>query len=440
MKPGQGAGEPGGVSAQMRDPRLSWLRVWTTVFVAVALGLGGLVAAATVSSRPALFLGAGLAAFLLTAGLGFAAQLARLAAPLARRRSAVRAGVATGLSVLAFILTVLVPMRDPRLPPAPVDGQTFWDLPTGSRIAYVHRPAVGGAHDRAPVVFVHGGPSVADMWGDVAFFGQLAQDGFDVYVYDSLGTGRSSRLADPRGYTLERDVADLAAIREQIGAEHLILVGHSYGAVVAAAFLAQHPGAVERVVFSSPGGLYSLEAGGAHNLPSRLTLPERLSLYRLLLWPRATLTYELVQLNPPAAHAFAGDPELDARFDRVYARSEPALHCRGAPPGPELHGLGFYAYAIPRPPQPDLQSALDGLPTPALVIKGACDYLTWTSAQDYLQALPNATLVYLPAAGHNAYQDQPERFLANIRAFLAGAPPPDAVADTGRPDTYEGPA
>ena len=33
----------------------------------------------------------------------------------------------------------------PRLPPAPVAGQQFWDLDTGSRIAYVQVPAAGEA-------------------------------------------------------------------------------------------------------------------------------------------------------------------------------------------------------------------------------------------------------------------------------------------------------
>lgn len=190
---------------------------------------------------------------------------------------------------------------------------------------------------------------------------------------------------------------------------------------------------------ASPGGLYSLDEGGGNNLQSRLTLAQRLSLYELLLWPRATLAYTLLQVNPPAAHAFADDPEVDARFDRVYARSEPSLHCRGAPPGPELHGLGFYVSAVPRRPEPEPRRELAGLATPALVIKGACDYLTWSSAQDYLRALPNATLAYLRNAGHMAYQDQPGRFLANVRAFLAGAPPPDALADSAPPSDYEGP-
>jgi len=73
----------------------------------------------------------------------------------------------------------------------------------------------------------------------------------------------------------------------------------------------------------------------------RLSTTEKLAVYALLLPPRPKLACTLLQINPRAAHAFAGDKELDARFDRVYNRSRPALHCEGERPGPRFHGLGF---------------------------------------------------------------------------------------------------
>src|SRR5215470_17377384 len=120
---------------------------------------------------------------------------------------------AVAMLALVLVATVCVPMPDPRLPPASVDGQAFWDLPTGSRIAYVHLSPTGATNPAASLVFVHGGPGVSDIRGDSNYFGQFTADGYDVYVYDGLGAGRSSRLDDARGYTLERDVDDLAAIR-----------------------------------------------------------------------------------------------------------------------------------------------------------------------------------------------------------------------------------
>jgi proline iminopeptidase len=283
------------------------------------------------------------------------------------------------------------------------------------------------------------------MAGDAAYFGQLAGDGYDVWVYDQVGTGRSSRLADPRRYDIAREVADLEAIRGRIGADRMVLIGHSWGGQVAASYLAAHPAHVARVVFSSPGALApALDDGSGGRLRTRLPFGQQLGLYRLLSRPRVLLAYTLLQVNPRAAHAFAGDAETDARLDRVDNQTRPALHCRGAPAGPALHGLGFYSYQFPQSaaarPWADPRPRLVGLATPALVVKGACDYLSWSSGLAYRQALPNAELVYLPQAGHNAYQDQPAAYLATVRAFLTGRSLPVPARTTGEvPADYEGP-
>ena len=209
------------------------LRLALVVVAAAIAGILALVGAAAASARPAVFLGVGLVVFVAATAAGIALVTRRL--PTRRRRTrlvAVTVGVLAGMAV--FVVTALVPVGDPRLSPAPVAGQRFWELPTGSRIAYVHLPA-RGTRRPTPVVYLHGGPGVADMAGDAAYFGQLTRDGFDVWVYDQVGTGRSSRLADPRGYTITREVADLEAIRQRIGADRMVLIAHSWGAQVAPA-------------------------------------------------------------------------------------------------------------------------------------------------------------------------------------------------------------
>jgi proline iminopeptidase len=420
------------------------LRLPLAVVAAATAGVLALVGAAAASARPAVFLGAGLAVFVAATAAGITLVTRKL--PTRRRRRTRLVAIAVGVlaGVAGFWATALVPVDDPRLPPAPVAGQRYWELPTGTRIAYVHLPARGTPRP-APVVFLHGGPGVADMAGDAAYFGQLTRDGFDVWVYDQVGTGRSSRLADPRGYTIARGVADLEAIRQRIGADRMVLVGHSWGGQVAASYLAASPQHVARVVFSSPGALApAMDDGSDARVRDRLTRSQQLGLYRLLARPRVLLGYTLLQVNPRAAHAFVGDTEMDARNDRVYNAGRAGTHCRDASPGPELHGLGFYASQFPQSatarlwadPRPQLAHN----PTPALVIKGSCDYLSWASGIHYRQALPNAELVYLHRAGHNAYQDQPAAFLASVRAFLTGRPLPIAPqSGAGVPADYEGP-
>lgn len=398
------------------------------LLLALGTGIGVLLGVASVSAAPAFFLVSGLGAFALVAAASSALATRGLDASRQRSWRLSLAGAA-GLLGLVAALAVLVPLHDPAMPAAAVPGQRFWDLPTGSRIAYVKMPAVG-ATKPTPIIFVHGGPGVAMMAEDARFFGQLARDGYDVYVYDQIGAGLSPRLADPTQYTLARTVADLEAIRQRIGAERVILIGHSWGGSVAATYLAAHPDRVEKVVFSSPGAVYWAEMGtSGMGMLGRLTAEQRWQVIEKLLPPRALLAYQLVQVNPRAAHAFAGDHELDARQDQVFASAAPGLFCDvHTPPEEAVSGLGFYANQVPQatntPLPPDPRPALRTLRTPALVLKGSCDYIPWRLTREYLDTLPNAQLVYLPGAGHQAYQERPERYLATVRAFLQGAPLP----------------
>jgi hypothetical protein len=103
--------------------------------------------------------------------------------------------------------------------PAPA-GVRYWNLPTGSRLAYLEVPAKGPARPD-PIIVVGGGPGEEDAadTSQTRFFGQLSHPGYDVYFYDQLGSGLSARLADPAGCTVARQVADLDAMRQRVGAQ-----------------------------------------------------------------------------------------------------------------------------------------------------------------------------------------------------------------------------
>lgn len=399
--------------------------------LSVALGLiagaGALLGVAKFSAAPALYLSAGLAAFALVAAGGGLLATRRLATVSQRHWRIGYAGTA-GIIALASMLALFHPFGDPAIAATAVPGQQFWNLPTGSRIAYVKIPAVG-APSPTPIIFVHGGPGVAQMAEDARYFGQLARDGYDVYLYDQIGAGLSARLTDPTQYTVARNVADLEAIRQRIGAKRVILIGHSWGGTVVAAYLADHPDRVEKVVFSSPGAMDWAEMGtSGMGMLGRLTDEQRWQTIQLLLPPRALMAYALVQVNPRAAHAFAGDQEFDARFDRLYALSTPGMYCDARASDVKVHGLGFYANQVPQSASaasaPDPRPALRAVRTPALVLKGSCDYLPWQMTMEYRDTLPSAQLVYLAGAGHQAYQERPEPYFATVRAFLHGAPLP----------------
>ncbi|MCC3373795.1 alpha/beta fold hydrolase [Cohnella sp. REN36] len=405
--------------------------------VAWIAGIAASLAAASLTPVPLLFLLIGAAVYAILVGTGIAYVYRRH-----KRSKRFRAAYALGAILLALTaFALLKPLDDPQHPPDPIEGLRYWELSTGSTIAY-KLIAGKGTKRPDPIVFLHGGPATPDMAGDAAYFGRLAAIGYDVYVYDQLGAGRSSRLQDPRGYKLSRDVADLEAIRQRIGAERMILVGHSYGCEIAAHYMAQYRERVARAVLSSPGAIDSSDRSDAQ-LTARLAGADRRELYRLLLQPRVLFAYALLQINPKAAHAFAGDEEMDARFDRVYAATEPALHAAGNKSDHPVYGMGFYANQFPQSraavEPTDIRPMLKMHPVPALIIKGSDDYLSWSSAMDYRKALPQAQLLYVEAAGHNAYQDQPDIVWPAVRAFLSdGEPPYDFYESQTPPVSFKG--
>lgn len=67
-------------------------------------------------------------------------------------------------------------------------------------------------------VLHHGGPGTPGAGPSFSAWGALTRAGLDVYGYDQVGAGRSERLDDPTEYTVHRQVADLEAVRRQLGA------------------------------------------------------------------------------------------------------------------------------------------------------------------------------------------------------------------------------
>ncbi|MEV0347661.1 alpha/beta hydrolase [Nonomuraea sp. NPDC050680] len=362
-------------------------------------GLAALAGMATIGAPPDVFAVTGLAVFASVFFLGLLLCVPRPRPAWGRwLRALVILSVEAAVVWQVTAATLHAP-PDASAPLPAVAGQREWRLATGSELAYV-RLAPKRATRPDPVVFLHGGPGTADLAGDSAFLAGLTADGYTVYAYDQLGAGRSARLTDPRGYGLPRDVADLEAVRQEIGARRLILIGHDYGARLAAAYLAEHPDQVAKAVLTSPAPLDPSEtplSPPETSSPSTSSplISEAASLLARTrpLSPRLLAVYTLLRADPRAAHAFAGDREVEAAYGSGYA----SLAQRAAPDG--------------------LRRSLAASTVPALIVKGVHDRRTWSAAADYRAALPRAELAYL-AAG--SYRGKP--YLNVLRAFLAGRP------------------
>jgi len=70
--------------------------------------------------------------------------------------------------------------------------------------------------------------------------------------YDLRGRGESGEVADSTALTLAADVGDLDRVRRFFHLGRVKLIGHQWGAAVAAIYAVEHPDLVERLVLLSP--------------------------------------------------------------------------------------------------------------------------------------------------------------------------------------------
>ena len=128
----------------------------------------------------------------------------------------------------------------------------YWNLKTGSKIAYTFVEGKGNKKPY-PVIYLHGGPGGYVHSKVIEVLGRLSEDGFDVYLYDQIGSGLSSRLENINEYTATRHVKDLEAIVEFLNAEKIILVGQSWGGSLATLYAADNLNKVHKIALTSPG-------------------------------------------------------------------------------------------------------------------------------------------------------------------------------------------
>lgn len=115
----------------------------------------------------------------------------------------------------------------------------------------LHSVRVGPPDCSATLLALHGGPGVSHE--SLRALDPLADDHRCIVYFDQRGVGGSTA---PTGPWSARDLAeDVDAVRSAWGVRRVDLLGHSWGAYLAALYDAEFPGRVRSLVFSSPAPL-----------------------------------------------------------------------------------------------------------------------------------------------------------------------------------------
>lgn len=424
----------------MQTRTLFWLRrvaavliFLVAVLVAFAAGLLTPYLLATLTANiPLLTISSG-AGFALLAWAGM--KLGLYCWGTSRRKwAATISGLATIIFLGWLYIWVLRPSASHFTEVVPYANTKYWQLPTGSLIAYSeYDPPAGVVVKPNAIIYLHGGPGVRQGPFDQDIYGSFAANGFRVFLYDQAGSGLSGFLPHLRDYTVARSVADLEAIRQKIGVEKMILIGHSWGSTLAASYMAKFPTHVSKVVFHSPGQIWQLESedydysrtdGGTPGLPNLRLLAA------LLLRDR----------NPEAAENLLPQLESEILVVPSFRKTLGTVVCSGdynklpqdlitALDGHENPGVNPYVLQELFPDtehaEGDPHAALRGNRTPAILLYPECNYLSWKGALDYRTTLPNLKIFYVPRAGHYIQFEQPELLKRVILTFLLDQP--DAI-------------
>jgi len=267
-------------------------------------------------------------------------------------------------------------------------------------------------HDRpeVPLLVLHGGPGAPHDYLEplVALAGERP-----VIFYDQLGCGASERPEDRSLWTLERSVEELAAVRSTLGLKRLHLLGQSWGALLAAAYLLRR----------RPEGVASLILSGP-----LLSAPRWMADQRRLLAAMPEETRAAVSEAEQSGNFESPDYQtaMLAFYKRHLCRLDPWPDCLKR----TFDGMGTEVYLTMWGPseftatgnlrQTDMTPHLKEISMPTLITAGRFDESTPETASYFRSEMHDARLVIFENASHSHHLECPSGYLATIHEFLTG--------------------
>ena len=251
------------------------------------------------------------------------------------------------------------------------------------------------------LVLLHGGPG-QDHSGYKPAFSALA-DVCQIVYYDHRGQGRSDRDT-PDSWNLDTWADDVVRFCEALGIEKPIVLGNSFGGMVAMHYAARHPEHPGKIVLSSTAATSDF----------------------------ATILATFERLGGPDARQAASDFWLAADPDAAAAALGRYLSVCGPLytrlPGNIFEGrrairntavLTHFLFGEQR--DMDLLPGLAAVVCPTLVLAGELDPVCpMLGSERIVAALPADVVTFerFDDAGHGVFRDQPERAFEILRRFV----------------------
>ncbi|KZL19007.1 Proline iminopeptidase [Pseudovibrio axinellae] len=304
--------------------------------------------------------------------------------------------------------------------PVSMDGERFWVEPNMS-LTYFARG------EGKPILYVHGGPGTPPDISAAAL--DALGENYKTYYYDQRGTGGSTRPFDRFNAKdgtwgnvqklegtlgLAQQLADMERIRKLLGQDRIIVVGHSFGAFMAALYAAEFPQGVDKLVLLNPADLLEFPNSreGLYGAIEKRLPAEDQDAFKAWL-------AQYMDFGNVFSKSEAELQVLDARFLPFYEKAIGKIP-QGVP-SPPLDATGNWQvrgvfFSMGR--RHDWRGLMGKITAPTLVVHGGRDFQPKEIAEEYVANIPGSTLIEIKDAAHFPQYTHPEQLAAQLDHFL----------------------
>lgn len=258
-----------------------------------------------------------------------------------------------------------------------------------------------------PLLVVHGGPGLPHDY--LRSLERLADDR-EVIFWDQLGCGKSPCPSNPHLWTLERSVAEMAAVVRGLGLRRFHIFGNSWGGMLA-----------QQYALDAPSEFVSLTISNSiASIPEFATMVSR-------------LTAALGAQTQDAIHRHEAAGTTDAPDYQAAIRTWNETHlCRIRPWPAQLHGAfaraGSEIFATMFGPSVfhingtvrdwQVLDRLHEIPVPTLVLAGRYDECVPEHMREMHRRIAGSRFQLFESSSHMPFIEEPEAFDRVMRDFL----------------------
>lgn len=272
-----------------------------------------------------------------------------------------------------------------------------------------------------PLLLLHGGPGASHDYF-LPYLLPLARHNRLIFI-DERGSGRSQKLDDPAGYTVENMVEDVEAVRNELNLGKIALLGHSYGGVLAQAYALKYQQNLTKLMLCST--FYSTAKMN--------------EVFQKQLAAMAPELRKRIQGFEKAGLFGHGKPYEQNRYPEDYMKAawgegyHPYIYQRHPDANEDPVGQGVMSWDLYREMwgshgefviDGNLNSVeygdrLSSIHVPTLITAGDHDECDPSLARYMNDKIVGSKLAVMPQSGHMTFVDQPDLFIKTVDDFLA---------------------